>query len=675
MRIKSSARVAWRRPRPYLKRTQFNCAEVRQVELSSLDDAGSTRAAASTTESHNQQLQQKYDTMIYHVSPTGSAGAAGTQTDPFATIQEAVLAARATEGPPSQRIVVQGGSYFDVCVCLGPADAGLRIEAADGDAPILYGGHRIVEWEKDGDEFISAHLDGVEDGRWDFRSLLVNGRLAPRARLPECGTFQHESVFDVRWMSTTAGGWERKPTEEELTTMRYKTGDLGNWMDTRNAEVTVFHQWDDSLVGVASLDPATRTLRFATPCGHPPGAFIDHNEKARNYIVWNIREGMTRPGQWYLDRTRGRLVYWPRHGEKIEDLEIIAPTRQSIVSIRGADKVPVRDIRIAGLTLSCTTTALKAAGFGAFALDGAVSIEGPADGLHLDNLTITGIGGQAIRAGHVTNSRMTSCHITDCGGPGIMVRGTNNHVENCTLCKIGQIYPAAIALSVGGKASTISHNHINGCPYTAIQSSGEKNRIEANRIENYMEQLDDGAAIYITFCQDMVIRRNLTIGSSGRQAHAYYMDEQAERCMVEDCVALNTTWPSHNHMASNCALRNNIFVDNGPMKLTFMKCRDFAFEQNILCAEGDVIFVMRRDGLETFCNNIVFSRHGGQTVNWTDDGYGTTETTDLTLRDGSVSEDPKLIRRSDEVWSFAEDSAAAPLEIHALDLTNVGPTS
>jgi hypothetical protein len=38
---------------------------------------------------------------------------------------------------------------------------------------------------------------------------------------PESGTFTHESVFDVRWLSSVGGGWERKPTQEELTTLRY----------------------------------------------------------------------------------------------------------------------------------------------------------------------------------------------------------------------------------------------------------------------------------------------------------------------------------------------------------------------------------------------------------------------------------------------------------------------
>ena len=61
--------------------------------------------------------------------------------------------------------------------------------------------------------------------------LAVADRLCPRARLPKEGTFTHETEFKVPWMSTTGGGWKRKPATEELTTMKYRAEDLGPWLD------------------------------------------------------------------------------------------------------------------------------------------------------------------------------------------------------------------------------------------------------------------------------------------------------------------------------------------------------------------------------------------------------------------------------------------------------------
>ena len=64
----------------------------------------------------------------------------------------------------------------------------------------------------------------VKEGTWDFRALVVNDRLCPRARLPQTGRLTHETSFPVRWMSSAGGGWERKPTRQDLTTLQYKAG-------------------------------------------------------------------------------------------------------------------------------------------------------------------------------------------------------------------------------------------------------------------------------------------------------------------------------------------------------------------------------------------------------------------------------------------------------------------
>jgi hypothetical protein len=93
--------------------------------------------------------------------------------------------------------------------------------------------------------------------------------------------------------------------------MQYQPEDLGPWFDARNAEVTVYHKWDESMVGVKAIDPKTHTLTLASPCGHPPGAF-----GVQDYVVWNLREGMSQPGQWYLDRTANKVVYRPLPGDR-----------------------------------------------------------------------------------------------------------------------------------------------------------------------------------------------------------------------------------------------------------------------------------------------------------------------------------------------------------------------
>ena len=120
----------------------------------------------------------------------------------------------------------------------------------------LNGGTPVTGWRRDGERFWCADLPGVKEGAWDFRALVVNGRMPERARLPESGAFVHKSVFDVRWLSSVGGGWERKPSPEELTTLRVKREDLGPHFAPTSAELTLFHEWDESLVGVKSFSGA-----------------------------------------------------------------------------------------------------------------------------------------------------------------------------------------------------------------------------------------------------------------------------------------------------------------------------------------------------------------------------------------------------------------------------------
>ena len=44
----------------------------------------------------------------------------------------------------------------------------------------------------------------------------------------------------------------RVPTMAERTTMKYDPADIGPWLEVKNAEVRVYHMWDESLLGVVA---------------------------------------------------------------------------------------------------------------------------------------------------------------------------------------------------------------------------------------------------------------------------------------------------------------------------------------------------------------------------------------------------------------------------------------
>ncbi|MBI4877417.1 MAG: right-handed parallel beta-helix repeat-containing protein, partial [Acidobacteria bacterium] len=393
----------------------------------------------------------------------------------------------------AKRIVVRGGDYFlSEPVVLGARNSGLTIEAAPGETPTFYGGRRIAGWSKSGERFWSAEAPA------DFRMLVVNGRRARPARLPATGYFTHETEFKVRWMGTSGGGWQRKPAEQELNTMRYKPGDLGPWLDLASVELTVYHMWDESLVRLRALDPQTRTLTFANPSGHPPGAF-----NVQRYVVWNVREGMTAPGQWYLDRGTRRVYYWPLEGEDMTRAEVLAPLVESIVRIEKA-----RDITLRGLRFSVTNTPPVAGGFGAGKFEGAVALN-DTDGCRLEDLTVFNTGGQGIKAQNARGLRIAGCEVRDTGACGIIARGEAAEIADNHVHHVGATYPSAIGIYCGGKNLLIAHNEVHDTPYTAVNCGGAGHRIESNSIYRAMLELHDGAAFYTIFGKGIVLRGNL----------------------------------------------------------------------------------------------------------------------------------------------------------------------
>ena len=393
---------------------------------------------------------------------------------PFATLQAARNAARKVDPKHPRKIIMLDGEYFlEQPVVFDGRDNGLTVTVAPDARVVLYGGRRITGWEKDGEKFYAVELPGVKEGEWDFRALIVNGRFCMRARLPEVGTFEHLSEFDVSWMSTTGGGWQRKPTEEELTTLKFKPGDIGSWFAPENAEVTVYHMWDESTVGVSAIDHNNHIMTFSSPTGHPAGAF-----RVKKYAIWNLRQGMTKPGQWYLDRTAGKLVYWPLPGEDMTEARVIAPTAESIIRIQGQRDEPVKNITIEGIALSVTNTPVISGGFGAGRFAGVIDISNAMD-CSLSDLEIFNVAGQGI---NVRNGRISieRCHIHDVGACGIRAAGcyvTDNYIHH-----IGLLYPSAIGLVGGGRDGVFSHNEIHDTPYTAINCGGHGNYIEHNHI-------------------------------------------------------------------------------------------------------------------------------------------------------------------------------------------------
>jgi len=255
---------------------------------------------------------------------------------------------------------------------------------------------------------------------------------------------------------------------------------------------------------------------------------------------------------------------------------------------------------------------------------------------------------------------------------------------------IGVDYPSAIALWIDGDHHTISHNDIHNCPYSAIVLGGTGTVIEKNVLTDFMQKLNDGGAIYITFCRDIIVRGNVAVGRSGTRAHAYYMDDQAENCTVEGNLSLNTGWPVHNHMVKSGCIRNNVFIDEGNQLLTFPRSSNITFEKNILVAR-QITFTIQRpyspapavdsvpesvrpflnaSGITIMRDNILHCPDGAfyKPMKEYEEGISVP----LLERDGMVFADPGFTDASSGDYSFMAGSPAPPRGIVPIDIGDTG---
>ena len=159
-----------------------------------------------------------------------------------------------------------------------------------------------------------------------------------------------------------------------------------------------------------------------------------------------------------------------------------------------------------------------------------------------------------------------------------------------------------------------------------------------------MQELHDGAGIYCFGGKGLVLRGNFIydiVDTGGYGASAYYLDEQCEGCTVEKNLSINVARPSHNHMARNNTIRNNVFVSDGDMQITFPRCSGYTFEKNVLYAEGKITFD-NYEGITKAAGNVLYSGQGKIECNKLDQ-YSRTGSYFLKPDEANPQTDPRLV--------------------------------
>ena len=252
---------------------------------------------------------------------------------------------------PGDRIILHGGTYrLDHTLTLKPKNSRVTWMAAPGEQPVLSGGIEVKNWTPDKDGVWKAPLARTEK----LRQLYVNGQPAKMARLKsqvkgQSGYGEFIINGDEPWAFSpgkTADG------------VRVLKSDLPSVAHPKDLEIRGQTTWTMNRFGIRGIQDEgdSWVLLFDQPAAAMAqnqlwGTFDPRTE----LDVFNAREFLTQPGEFYFDRTGQTLYYFPRTGEQMDHVEAIAPVLETLVSIQGSSlREHVSNVRFEGITFSDT---------------------------------------------------------------------------------------------------------------------------------------------------------------------------------------------------------------------------------------------------------------------------------------------------------------------------------
>lgn len=443
--------------------------------------------------------------ITFYVSPRGSDTNPGTKARPFATLVGAREAIRALkrQGPlPHGGVVVflRGGEYrLTKTFTLteedsGTAEAPVVYRAFPGETPVLTGGTRVRGFQPVHDAAVLARLPEEARGKvvqCDLRAQGITeyGTLQPRGFGME-GCPVLELFFDgrpmrlARWPNEgfLLTGQVRDPGSQEKNrgaTFTYEGDRPARWSQARDIWMfgTWYYHWADTTVGVAAIDTSARQVTAAHPAAY-------RTREGQRFYFFNLLEEIDQPGEWYLDRGRGILYFYPPADPDRATVEI-SLLETPLVRLEDVSHVTLR-----GLTLELGRW------------DG-ITIQ---DGRRclLAGCTLRRLGGNGVVIDGGQEHGILGCDLYTLGRGGTVVTGGDrktltpggHFVENCHIhdfSRVDRTYTPAVLMN--GVGNRIAHNLFHDSPHHGIRLEGNDHVVEFNEIHSVVYESDDQAGI------------------------------------------------------------------------------------------------------------------------------------------------------------------------------------
>ncbi len=565
------------------------------------------------------------------VSVNGNDSNPGTPDAPLKTLEVAKELLRAYETDEKVTVWFREGTYniTDTVKFTAEDKQNVLYRSYPGEEVVFSGSRAISDWSETVINGVNAFVADVEiDGEEDyFRSLFKGDRRLSRSQYPKEGVLK---IADPATEEGIASEWNVEFFTHGLAFYAHKS-DVMNFANISDVEVKVMHYWCDEHLPLHSVDTNTGRIETAKPTSMT--LRVDDN-----YIFENVKEALSLPGEWYLDREEEKVYYIPEAGDTTDNTVLYAGVTEQIFTFDNAENIAFQGIDFVNTDWDPVDGAffndvfdethplfnnIKYGGEhpqAAYEVPAAIYVKS-SEGIDFTDCVFENISYTAVKFADASKKcDITSCLFNEIGGNAVYIDGNfvvpatteNINVRDCHIGFYGRLFNNAIGILLTHAINCdLTNNEIHDGWYTGISvgwnwgySDNPTNNINVsnNLIYNIGNGwLSDMGGIYTLGIQpDTVLSGNVIYnvgcdeGAYGYGGWGIYLDEGSSGITVKNNLVYDCSSQTfHQHYGEDNIVTNNIFAFGGEGQFIISKKEDhnsLTLTNNILVGDNTVMY-------------------------------------------------------------------------------------
>ena len=542
--------------------------------------AGVTAAVFSATASLERPA------VAFYVSPGGADSNRGTKAAPVKTPQRAVELACAVKSDAKREIVFMDGYYeLEKTIVLPAGNHDFTFRAENRGKAVLSGAMRVAQWRTDAQDarLITADLPFKSPGKLRYY-FMVNGKSASLSAYPQ----------SVNIVCPAELGDGTNFTSLPYDPKSFPEGfDIGS-LDLESAWVVVPQEWASTRSYIATNDVANQRFILKTKTNMAIGRYNT------GFKIYNSRLGMLDPGDWMFDQRESNIIYYPREGEKPNEIFSTISRLPAIFDLRSSHNCTIDGLVMEGC--------FNPSGSGAYS-------NGPM--------------AAAVSARHCPYLTVKNCEVRNCGGGGIYMLKPNraviddNYIHDVSSTGINFIDGGEGHCKVRGNVLRNMHsgiymqtpaiecigNKVSEIGRSALTLWGRFSVVASNELRNAMLRSRDGGALYGAYDYSL-IKDNMVKYDKNSDWPGLYADEGSQHTVFTGNRIEGLFWPMHMHQSYGIIVSNNVYRFDGPMRWSFQGGWRNRFVDNVMYTTEPIVSDRYLPNCIEWARNAVYLKDG-----------------------------------------------------------------